>query len=65
MIVARALKHGIRVLGLSATISNPDQLANWIKGEVVASNWRPVKLVEGVFDKKRSEIVFADGRREK
>jgi helicase len=65
MIVARALKYGIRVLGLSATISNPDQLANWIKGEVVASNWRPVKLVEGVFDKRKSEIVFADGRREK
>ncbi|MEM1596859.1 MAG: DEAD/DEAH box helicase [Desulfurococcaceae archaeon] len=65
MIVARALKYGIRVLGLSATISNPDQLANWIKGEIVASNWRPVRLVEGVFDKKKSEIVFMDGRREK
>lgn len=64
MIIARALKYGIRVLGLSATISNPGQLAGWINGELIASNWRPVRLVEGVFDKKRSEVVFADGRRE-
>ncbi|MEM0246858.1 MAG: DEAD/DEAH box helicase [Desulfurococcaceae archaeon] len=64
MIVARALKRGTRIIGLSATIGNPAELARWVKGELVTSAWRPVKLVEGVFNKKRSEIVFADGRKE-
>ena len=65
MVIARALRSGIRVIGLSATVGNPGELAKWIKGELVASSWRPVKLVEGVYDKKRREVVFTDGRREK
>lgn len=64
MIVARALKYGVRVIGLSATIGNPAELAKWIGGEAVASDWRPVKLVEGVYNRRKSEIVFNSGDRE-
>ncbi|MCC6011342.1 MAG: DEAD/DEAH box helicase, partial [Desulfurococcaceae archaeon] len=42
----------------------PDLMAKWISGELVSTNWRPVKLVEGVFDKKHYKVVFADGREE-
>jgi len=64
IIVARSLKRGFQILGLSATIGNPDAIANWVKGDLVNINWRPTKLVEGVFDRKHSKIVFADGREE-
>jgi helicase len=63
-IVARSLRRGFQVLGLSATIGNPDLMAKWISGELVNTNWRPVKLVEGVFDKKNYKVLFADGRGE-
>ncbi|MEM4482246.1 MAG: DEAD/DEAH box helicase, partial [Desulfurococcaceae archaeon] len=64
MIIARSLKQGIRVLGLSATIGNPADLAKWINGQAVVSDWRPVKLVEGVYNKRKSEVVFSSGSRE-
>ncbi|MCC6024972.1 MAG: DEAD/DEAH box helicase, partial [Desulfurococcaceae archaeon] len=63
-IVARSLKRGFQVLGLSATIGNPELMAKWVRGELVSTNWRPVRLVEGVLDRKRSRIVFLDGREE-
>jgi helicase len=63
-IVARSLKRGFQVLGLSATIGNPELMAKWVRGELVSANWRPVRLVEGVLDRKRSRIVFLDGREE-
>ena len=65
MIIARLKNTNVQVVGLSATISNADVLAEWLGGELVKSDWRPVKLVEGAFDRKRHIILFADGRKEK
>ena len=36
------------VLGLSATISNYEELASWLSAKPVKSDWRPVKLYKGV-----------------
>lgn len=36
-------------LGLSATIGNPEELAEWLNAEAVMDNWRPVKLYQGVY----------------
>lgn len=42
-----------QILGLSATISNADELARWLNAALVVSDFRPVKLYEGVsFDSK-------------
>jgi len=38
-----------QILGLSATIGNPKELASWLKAELVDDNWRPVKLKKGVY----------------
>ncbi len=62
LIVTRALYLGKQVVGLSATVGNPEKLAKWLSAELVFSEWRPVKLVEGYFDRHRREIVFSDGR---
>ncbi|MEM1800211.1 MAG: DEAD/DEAH box helicase [Desulfurococcaceae archaeon] len=64
MIIARALRNNMQILGLSATIGNPEVLANWVKGKLVNLDWRPVKLVEGVYDRRDNTVVFNDGRRE-
>jgi helicase len=61
MIVARALKAGVQILGLSATIGNPHQLAEWIKGGLVDTPWRPVRLVEGYYSKSSRKIIFDNG----
>ena len=36
----------VQVLGLSATIGNANELAEWLRGVLVSSEWRPVKLKE-------------------
>ena len=36
-------------IGLSATIGNPQELADWMDAELVIDNWRPVKLRKGIY----------------
>ncbi len=38
-----------KILGLSATISNYDELAAWLDAKPVKSDYRPVKLYRGIF----------------
>jgi helicase len=42
------MKHK-RILALSATISNAEDVADWLGAELVKSDWRPVPLKNGVF----------------
>jgi len=45
------------ILGLSATINNYQELAGWLEAEAVKSDYRPVKLYQGVcFDGKAKFI---------
>ncbi|MEM0498835.1 MAG: ATP-dependent DNA helicase [Methanothrix sp.] len=53
------LNSDMQVIGLSATIANGREIADWIKGELVSSDWRPVRLREGVLFEDR--LVFPDG----
>lgn len=39
----------LQVVGLSATIGNPKDLAEWLDAELVIDPWRPVRLDKGVF----------------
>jgi helicase len=49
---------GIQLIALSATIGNPNILAEWLGAELVTSSWRPVDLMQGVF--YNGQIRFAD-----
>ena len=51
MVIAkmRFRNPAMQVIGLSATIGNPDKLAGWLDAELVTSAWRPVDLRQGVF----------------
>tara|TARA_B100000315_G_scaffold258714_1_gene311831 strand:- start:1323 stop:3479 length:2157 start_codon:yes stop_codon:yes gene_type:complete len=48
-----------QILALSATISNAIDIAKWLQADLVKSDWRPVRLVEGVMD--YGKIRFSDG----
>lgn len=39
-----------QILALSATVTNADEIADWLGCELVHSEWRPVPLSEGVYD---------------
>ncbi|MFB6075906.1 MAG: helicase-related protein, partial [Candidatus Aenigmatarchaeota archaeon] len=47
------------LMGLSATISNAKEIADWFYGELVSSDYRPVELMEGAYDGEG--IDFVDG----
>lgn len=38
-----------QIIALSATIGNPEELAAWLKAELVVDDWRPVKLHKGIY----------------
>ena len=48
-----------QILGLSATISNSQELADWLDCNLVQSEWRPVPLSEGVYDD--GIVTMSDG----
>ena len=55
----KRLENHPQMLGLSATITNSDQLADWLGCTLVKSVWRPVPLSEGVCD--GGIVTMADG----
>lgn len=49
---------GVQIIGLSATIGNPQELADWLGAELVIDTWRPVPLQKGVY--LSGDIHFED-----
>ncbi|RLI01305.1 dynein regulation protein LC7, partial [Candidatus Bathyarchaeota archaeon] len=56
----RTFNSKIRILALSATIPNADELANWLNATLIKSNWRPVPLFEGIYLRGVLEL-YKDG----
>ncbi|MAG08201.1 hypothetical protein CMO89_01905 [Candidatus Woesearchaeota archaeon] len=50
--------NNMQIIGLSATIGNPEELAEWLNAELVLDNWRPVKLSKGIYH--QGEVEFYD-----
>ena len=49
IVLTRLMEHKPQILGLSATISNADEIAEWLSSQTVKSDYRPIKLEKGVF----------------
>ncbi|MEM2925518.1 MAG: ATP-dependent DNA helicase [Methanocellales archaeon] len=58
----KKLNPNAQIIALSATIGNPEELANWLQAELLVSDYRPVKLKEGVFFGR--VIFFKEEKRE-
>ena len=50
---------GVQIVALSATVANPDELADWLDAGLVQSTWRPVDLRTGVY--AAGAVDFDDG----
>ena len=59
---------GAQIIALSATIGNPDELADWMNAKLVVSDFRPVKLMKGIVSEgmayyydedRKTEILLA------
>ena len=59
----KALNPKTQIIALSATIKNATELAIWLGGKLVQSDWRPVPLREGVY--YSHEVKYDDGQLEK
>ncbi len=49
----------IQVLSLSATVSNADEVGQWLHAGSVTTEWRPVPLREGIY--QEAQVQFNDG----
>ena len=45
-----------QLIGLSATIGNPQELANWLNSTLVFDDWRPVELKKGIHSSGNTEF---------
>ena len=52
----KMLLKKIHIIGLSATIGNPKELAEWLDAELVEDDWRPVKLEKGIYHDDKVEM---------
>lgn len=55
----RRLNPKMQTIGLSATVANGQELAEWLGAEMVYSDWRPIKLREGIIC--NGKLIFPDG----
>jgi len=53
------LTPDLQIVGLSATVDNADEVADWLDAELVTAEWRPVDLRTGVY--ADGAITFEDG----
>ena len=61
MIIANILNwdQDSQILGLSATVNNIEEISTWLNADYVDSNWRPVPLIEGIYN--YGQIEFHNG----
>lgn len=56
----RKLYPDVQIVALSATVSNADEISDWLSCALVESQWRPTKLVEGVYE--YGSVRMRDGK---
>jgi helicase len=45
----KSILKRVQIIGLSATIGNPKDLAEWLKATLIVDTWRPVELHTGTY----------------
>ena len=56
----KLLESKPQIVALSATITNVDELSEWLDCKTVENDWRPVPLYEGVYD--GGSVIMNNGR---
>ncbi len=47
--ILKQMLKNVQIIGLSATIGNPEKLACWLGATLVIDDWRPVVLHKGIY----------------
>jgi len=47
--ILKQMLKNVQIIGLSATIGNPEKLAGWLGAALVIDDWRPVALHKGIY----------------
>ena len=47
--ILKQLLKNAQIIGLSATIGNAEELAEWLNADLIVDEWRPVKLHKGIY----------------
>ena len=55
-ILKQQLKNA-QFIGLSATIGNAEELAEWLDADLIVDEWRPVKLQKGIYFDGEIEFI--------
>ncbi len=55
--VLKKLLKNVQIVGLSATIGNPKELAEWLEATLVIDTWRPVPLKKGTLFSTDLEFI--------
>jgi helicase len=58
----RALLPQAQLVGLSATVANAKQVADWLEAKLILSEWRPVTLHTGTYFGNRLEFLGSPPR---
>ena len=56
----KKLESTPQIVGLSATITNADEISEWLDSTLVENDWRPVPLSEGVYN--NGGVTMHDGK---
>ena len=54
----KKLNPHAQILALSATVSNADEISQWLGAQLIRSDWRPVALHEGLYLTESATITF-------
>jgi helicase len=60
MVILKKLLKNIQIIGLSATIGNPEELSEWLDANLVQDSWRPVELHQGILFDNEIEYYYND-----
>jgi len=63
IVLAMMKRRGTQIVALSATVGNAMEIALWLDATLVTSDWRPVRLREGVFTKGVLEFIDGETRK--
>lgn len=53
-------RYNLQIIGLSATIGNPEELASWLEANLVEDSWRPTELKQAVVQSE--EVYFVNNK---